>query len=34
MADEQKETEAAPEGEKKKKSPLILVVVLGLVGLV
>ncbi|WP_033169875.1 flagellar basal body-associated protein FliL [Selenomonas sp. ND2010] len=33
MADEQKETEAAPE-EKKKKSPIILVVILVLVGLV
>lgn len=33
MADEQKETESAPE-EKKKKSPIILVVILVLVGLV
>ncbi|MBQ1867389.1 MULTISPECIES: flagellar basal body-associated FliL family protein [Selenomonas] len=33
MADEQKETEAAPE-EKKKKSPIILVIILVLVGLV
>ena len=33
MADEQKNTETAPE-EKKKKSPVILIVVLVLVGLV
>lgn len=33
MADEQKETEAAPE-EKKKKSPIVLVIILVLVGLV